>query len=185
MTLAIRTVINLPTLSTICRFDTAKPASIKSHTGEQVSICPKHLQILKLLEICWSAHSTGNTAMRYRNQWLLQCERIHYYSVSARLQNDLFYDQRLAIPCKPKYFAPRPALMPLKFSPSWYLCPVHALSFRHDIVGEYQITPRRNLSPMAQTSSDPEVVVNLLVRAFDGEHGDEIRHHIATTAKSV
>jgi hypothetical protein len=73
--------------------------------------------------------------MGYRNQWLLQCERIHYYSVSARLQNDLFYDQRLAISCQPKHFAPRPALMPLKFSHSWYLCPVHALSFRHDIVG--------------------------------------------------
>ena len=38
---------------------------------------------------------------------------------------------------------------------------------------------------MAQTSSDPEVVVNLLVRAFDGEHGDEIPDHIGTIAKSV
>ena len=123
--------------------------------------------------------------MRSRNQWLLQCERIHYYSVSARLQNDLFYDQRPAIPCKPKHFAPRPALMPLKFSPSWYLCPVHALSFRHDIVGAYQITPLRTVRPTAETSSDTEVVVNLLVCAFDGEHGDEIPHHIGTTAKSV
>ena len=38
---------------------------------------------------------------------------------------------------------------------------------------------------MAETSSDPEVVVNLLVRAFDGEHGDEIPDHIGTIAKSV
>ncbi len=38
---------------------------------------------------------------------------------------------------------------------------------------------------MAQASSDPEVVVNLLVRAFDGEHGDEIPQHIGTTAKSA
>ena len=134
---------------------------------------------------CWSAHSPRNTAMRYRNQWLLQCERIHYYSVSARLQNELFYDQRLAIPCKPKHFAPRPALMPLKFSPSWYLCPVHAVSFRHDIVGEYQITQRRTLSPMAQTSSDPEVVGDLLVCVFTKKHRDGIAHHIVTTAKSV
>ena len=123
--------------------------------------------------------------MRYRNQRLLQCERIHYYSVSARLQNDLFYEQRLAIPCKPKHFAPRPALLPLKFSPSWYLCPVHALSYQHNNVGEYQTTQRRTLSPMAETSSDPEVVGNLLVCAFDGEHGDEMPHHIVTTAKSV
>ena len=123
--------------------------------------------------------------MGYRNQWLLQCERIHYYSVSARLQNDLFYDQRPAIPCKPKHFAPRPALMPLKFSPSWYLCPVHALSFRHDIGSEYQTTPIRTLSPMAQTSSDAEVVVNLLVSAFDGEHRNAIPNHIVITAKSV
>ena len=117
--------------------------------------------------------------MRYRNQWLLQCERIHYYSVSARLQNDLFNDQRLAIPCTPKHFAPRPALMPLKFSTSWYLCPVHAVSFRHDIVGEYQITQRRTGFTMAETSSDPEVVVNLLVCAFDREHGDEIPQSVA------
>ena len=168
-----------------CRFDTTEAASIKPHTGEQVSICPKHLQILKLLEICWSAHSTGNTAMRYRNQWLLQCERIHYYSVSARLQNDLFYDQRPAIPCKPKHFAPRPALMPLKFSPSWYRCPVHAVSFRHDISRQYQFTPIRTLSPMAETSSDTEVVGGLLVCAFAKEHRDAIPHHIVTTAKSV
>ena len=38
---------------------------------------------------------------------------------------------------------------------------------------------------MAQTSSDPEVVVNLLVCAFDGEHGDEMPNHIVITAKSV
>ena len=38
---------------------------------------------------------------------------------------------------------------------------------------------------MAETSSDTEVVVNLLVRAFDGKHGDEIAHDIPTTAKSV
>ena len=38
---------------------------------------------------------------------------------------------------------------------------------------------------MAQTSSDTEVVGDLLVRAFDGEHGDEMPHHIVTTAKSV
>ena len=104
--------------------------------------------------------------MRYRNQRLLQCERIHYYSVSARLQNDLFYDQRLAIPCKPKHFAPQPALMPVKFSPSWYLCSVHALSFQHDIDRQYQFTPIRTLSPMAQTSSDTEVVGNLLKRQY-------------------
>ena len=62
---------------------------------------------------------------------------------------------------------------------------VHELSFRNDKGGEYQTTPLRTLSPMAQTSSDTEVVVNLLVRAFDGEHGDEMPHHIVTTAKSV
>ena len=62
---------------------------------------------------------------------------------------------------------------------------VHELSFRNDKGGEYQTTPLRTLSPMAQTSSDTEVVVNLLVRAFDGEHGDEIPQHIVTTAKSV
>ena len=100
-------------------------------------------------------------------------------------KNDLFFDQRLAIPCKPKHFAPRPALMPLKFSPSWYLCPVHAVSFRHDIVGEYQITHRRTGLDKPQTSSDTEVVGNLLVRASDGEHGDEIPKHIPVTAKSV
>ena len=38
---------------------------------------------------------------------------------------------------------------------------------------------------MAETSSDPEVVVNLLVCAFDGEHRYEMPHHIPTTAKSV
>ena len=38
---------------------------------------------------------------------------------------------------------------------------------------------------MAQTSSDTEVVVDLLVCAFDGEHGDEIPHHIRMTSKSV
>ena len=32
---------------------------------------------------------------------------------------------------------------------------------------------------VAQTSSDTEVVVNLLVRAFDGEHGDEIPQLVA------
>ena len=38
---------------------------------------------------------------------------------------------------------------------------------------------------MAQTSSDPEVVVNLLARARAVDHGDEIPHNITTTAKSV
>jgi hypothetical protein len=38
---------------------------------------------------------------------------------------------------------------------------------------------------MAQTSSDPEVVGNLLVCAFAKEHRDGIAHHIVTTAKSV
>ena len=123
--------------------------------------------------------------MRYRNQRLLQCKRIHYYSVSARLQNDLFYDQRPAIPCKPKHFAPRPALMPLKFSHSWYLCPVHALSFQHDIVGAYQITPLRTLSPMAQTSSDTEVVGDLLAKLVADRHSVEIPNDIPVTAKSV
>ena len=123
--------------------------------------------------------------MGYRNQWLLQCERIHYYSVSARLQNELFYDQRLAIPCKPKHFAPQPALMPIKFSPSWYLCPVHAVSFRHDISRQYQTTPIRTGFHMAQTSSDTEVVGDLLVIACAAEHGDGIPQHIGTTAKSV
>ena len=51
---------------------------------------------------------------------------------------------------------------------------VHALSFQHDRGGEHQITHRRTGFDMPQTSSDTEVVVNLLVRAFDGEHGDEI-----------
>jgi hypothetical protein len=38
---------------------------------------------------------------------------------------------------------------------------------------------------MAQTSSDTEVVGNLLVSAFDGEHRDEIAHQIPTTPKSI
>ncbi len=38
---------------------------------------------------------------------------------------------------------------------------------------------------MAETSSDPEVVGDLLVCAFDGEHRDEIPHHIRMTSKSV
>ena len=37
----------------------------------------------------------------------------------------------------------------------------------------------------ATTSSDTEVVGDLLLSAFDGEHGDEMPHHIVTTAKSV
>ena len=49
-----------------CRFHTTATASIKSHRYEPLAPWPKHLQILKLLAICWSAHSTGNTAMRYR-----------------------------------------------------------------------------------------------------------------------
>jgi hypothetical protein len=61
----------------------------------------------------------------------------------------------------------------------------HALSFRHDIVGAYQTTPLRTLSPMAQTSSDTEVVGNLLFCAFADQQGDEIPHHIVMTAKSV
>jgi hypothetical protein len=36
-----------------------------------------------------------------------------------------------------------------------------------------------------QTSSDPEVVVNLLWTVFAKEHGDEIPDHIVMTAKSV
>ena len=62
---------------------------------------------------------------------------------------------------------------------------VHGLSFRYDKGGEYQTTPIRTLSPMAQTSSDPEVVVNLLARARAVDHGDEIPQHIVSTAKSV
>jgi hypothetical protein len=38
---------------------------------------------------------------------------------------------------------------------------------------------------MAETSSDPEVVGDLLVCAFAKEHRDEIPLHIVTTAKSV
>lgn len=38
------------------------------------------------------------------------------------------------------------------------LVPSHGLSFQHDIVGDYQITPIRTVRPMAQTSSDTEVV---------------------------
>ena len=38
---------------------------------------------------------------------------------------------------------------------------------------------------MAQASSDPEVVVNLLWTVFADQQGDEIPHHIGTTAKSV
>ena len=38
---------------------------------------------------------------------------------------------------------------------------------------------------MAQTPSDTEVVGNLLVNAFDGEHRDGIAHNIVMTAKSV
>jgi hypothetical protein len=36
-----------------------------------------------------------------------------------------------------------------------------------------------------QTSSDTEVVGDLLASAFDSLHRDEIPHHIPTTAKSV
>ena len=38
---------------------------------------------------------------------------------------------------------------------------------------------------MAQTSSDTEVVGDLLVCAFDWEHRDEMPNLIVTTAKSV
>jgi len=38
---------------------------------------------------------------------------------------------------------------------------------------------------MAETSSDPEVVGDLLVCAFTKDHRDAIAHHIVTTAKSV
>jgi hypothetical protein len=38
---------------------------------------------------------------------------------------------------------------------------------------------------MAETSSDTEVVGDLLVCALAKEHGDEIPDHIVTTAKSV
>jgi hypothetical protein len=38
---------------------------------------------------------------------------------------------------------------------------------------------------MAETSSDPEVVGDLLVCAFTKDHRDEIPHHISMTAKSV
>ena len=69
--------------------------------------------------------------------------------------------------------------------PTTKLPTAHEMSFRHDIRGQYQITPLRTLSPMAETSSDTEVVGNLLVRAFDGEHGDEIPLHSVNTAKSV
>ena len=62
---------------------------------------------------------------------------------------------------------------------------VHALSFQHDRGGEHQTTHRRTGFDMPQTSSDTEVVGNLLVCAFDGEHRDGIAHHIVTTAKSV
>ena len=51
---------------------------------------------------------------------------------------------------------------------------VHDLSFQHDKGGEHQTTHRRTGFDMPQTSSDTEVVGNLLVSAFDGEHGDEI-----------
>ena len=62
---------------------------------------------------------------------------------------------------------------------------VHALSFQHDICREYQITPIRTLSPTAQTSSDTEVVGDLLVCACAAKHSDEIPHLIVTTTKSV
>ena len=67
--------------------------------------------------------------------------------------------------------------------PTTKLPTAYEMSFRHDIGSEYQTTPIRTLSPMAETSSDPEVVVNLLVSAFDGEHRDEIPNHIVITAK--
>jgi hypothetical protein len=38
---------------------------------------------------------------------------------------------------------------------------------------------------MAQTSSDTEVVGDLLWTVFADQQGDEIPHHIVTTAKSV
>ena len=62
---------------------------------------------------------------------------------------------------------------------------VHDLSFRHGKAGEYQITHRRTGFDMPQTSSDTEVVGDLLVCAFADQQGDEIPHHIVTTAKSV
>jgi hypothetical protein len=59
------------------------------------------------------------------------------------------------------------------------------LSFRQDIGGEYQITQRLACFDGAQTSSDTEVVVNLLWTVLAKQLGDEIPHHIVTTAKSV
>jgi hypothetical protein len=59
------------------------------------------------------------------------------------------------------------------------------MSFRYDISRQYQFTPIRTVRPIADTSSDTEVVGNLLVSAFDGKHRDEMPHHISTTAKSV
>ena len=56
---------------------------------------------------------------------------------------------------------------------------VHALSFQHDRGGEHQTTHRRTGFDMPQTSSDTEVVGDLLVCAFDGEHGDELPQSVA------
>ena len=56
---------------------------------------------------------------------------------------------------------------------------VHDLSFRHGKAGEYQITHRRTGFDMPQTSSDAEVVGDLLVCAFAKEHGDEIPQSVA------
>ena len=62
---------------------------------------------------------------------------------------------------------------------------VHALSFQHDRGGEHQTTHRRTGLDKPQTSSDTEVVGDLLVIACAAEHGDGIPQHIGTTAKSV
>lgn len=59
------------------------------------------------------------------------------------------------------------------------------MSFQQDIGSEYQTTPIRTLSPIDKTSSDTEVVGNLLVSAFAKEYRDEIAQHIVITAKSV
>ena len=69
--------------------------------------------------------------------------------------------------------------------PTTKLPTAHGLSFQHDKGGEYQTTPLRTVRPMAQTSSDTEVVGDLLAKLVADRHSVEILNDIPVTAKSV
>jgi hypothetical protein len=69
--------------------------------------------------------------------------------------------------------------------PATKLTVVPRLSFQHDIGSEYQITPLRTVRPTAETSSDTEVVGDLLAKLVADRHSVEIPNDIPVTAKSV